>query len=61
MGHLTVAHIAEAPAVSWNTANDAVLAEGCRVLLSDPARFEGVAVIRRRRARLAPQGEATAT
>jgi transposase len=31
--------------VSWNTANDAVLAEGKRVLIEDPARFDGVAVI----------------
>jgi transposase-like protein len=35
--HLTVARIAEALAVSWHTANDAVLAEGQRVLISDPA------------------------
>ena len=42
VGHLTVARIAEALAVSWNTANDAVLEEGRRVLISDPARFEGV-------------------
>lgn len=28
-----------------NTANDAVLAEGRRVLIDDPGRFEGVAVI----------------
>ena len=40
--HLTVARIAEALAVSWDTANDAVLAEGRRVLINDPARFEGV-------------------
>jgi transposase len=32
-------------AVSWHTANDAVLAEGHRVLIEDPTRFEGVAVI----------------
>lgn len=29
----------------WNTANNAVLAEGRRVLIADPARFDGVAVI----------------
>ncbi len=29
--HLTVARVAEGPAVAWNTANDAVLAEGKRV------------------------------
>ncbi len=43
--HLTVARIAEGLAVAWNTANDAVLAEGKRVLISDPARFDGVTVI----------------
>ncbi len=31
--------------MSWTTANDAVLAEGKRVLLDDPARFDGVRVI----------------
>jgi len=40
--------IAEGLAVAWNTANDAVLAEGRRVLISDQARFDGVAVIRGR-------------
>ncbi|WP_330445799.1 ISL3 family transposase [Kocuria rhizophila] len=43
--HLTVARVAEALAVSWNTANDAVLAEGKRVLFDDPARFDGVRAI----------------
>jgi transposase len=43
--HLTVARIAEALAVSWDTANDAVLAEGRRVLINDPTRFDGVRVI----------------
>jgi transposase len=43
--HLTVARVAEGLAVSWNTANDAVLAEGTRVLIDDPGRFDGVAVI----------------
>lgn len=43
--HLTVARVAEALAVACDTANDAVLAEGGRVLIADPARFEGVAVI----------------
>ena len=28
--------------MSWNTANDAVLAEGKRVLIDDPHRFDGV-------------------
>ncbi|PQM49847.1 ISL3 family transposase [Mycolicibacter virginiensis] len=43
--HLSVARVAEALAVSWNTANNAVLVEGHRVLIADPARFDGVAVI----------------
>jgi hypothetical protein len=43
--HLTVARVAEGLGVSWNTANDAVLAEGTRVLIEDPARFDGVTVI----------------
>ncbi|WP_345045812.1 ISL3 family transposase, partial [Georgenia daeguensis] len=43
--HLTVARVAEGLGVSWNTANTAVLAEGRRVLIEDPTRFEGVKVI----------------
>jgi transposase len=43
--HLSVARVAEGLAVSWNTANNAVLAEGQRVLIADPARFDGVRVI----------------
>ena len=43
--HLTVARVAEGLGVSWNTANDAVLAEGQRVLIDDPHRFDGVTVI----------------
>jgi transposase len=31
--------------VAWNTANDAVLADGKRVLIEDPGRFDGVKVI----------------
>jgi hypothetical protein len=31
---LTVARVAEGPGVSWNTGNDAVLAEGGRVLIA---------------------------
>ena len=45
VAHLTVARIAEGLAVSWNTANDAVLAEGQRALIDDPKRFDGVQVI----------------
>jgi transposase len=43
--HLSVARVAEALAVAWNTANAAVLAEGRRVLIADPRRFDGVQVI----------------
>jgi transposase len=43
--HLTVARVAEALGVRWNTANDAVLAEGQRLLIDDPARFDGVTAI----------------
>ena len=43
--HLSVARVAEGLAVSWNTANTAVLTEGQRLLIADPARFDGVAVI----------------
>ena len=43
--HLTVARVAEGLAVSWGTANDAVLAEGKQVLIDDPDRFDGVAVV----------------
>jgi len=43
--HLTVARVAEGLGVSWNTANDAVLAEGKRVLIDDPDRFDGVRVL----------------
>ncbi len=43
--HLSVARIAEGLGVAWNTANDAVLAEGRRVLIADPARLDRVAVI----------------
>ena len=43
--HLTVARVAEGLGVAWNTANDAVLAEGRRVLIEDPHRFDGVTAI----------------
>ena len=36
---------AEELGVAWNTANDAVLAEGKRVLIDDPAGFDGVQVV----------------
>ena len=43
--HLTVARVAGALDVAWDTANDAVLAEGKRALINDPARFDGVTTI----------------
>jgi transposase len=43
--HLTVARVADGLGVSWNTANEAVLGEGKRVLIEDPGRFGGVRVI----------------
>ena len=43
--HLTVARVAEGLGVSWNTANNAVLAEGKRVLIEDRTRFDGVRVV----------------
>ena len=43
--HLSVARVAEALDVAWNTANNAILAEGRRVLIEDPGRFDGVRVI----------------
>jgi transposase len=45
VGHLTVARVAEGLGVAWNTANDAVLAEGKRMLIDDPHRFDGVRVV----------------
>ncbi|AND15263.1 ISL3 family transposase [Rathayibacter tritici] len=45
VGHLTVARVAAGLGVSWHTANAAVLAEGKRVLIDDPTRFEGVTTI----------------
>jgi transposase len=43
--HLTIARVAEALAVSWNTGNDAVLVEGQRLLINDLHRFDGVTAI----------------
>ena len=43
--HLTVARVAEGLGVAWNTANDAVLAEGKCTLVDDSARFDGVRVL----------------
>lgn len=43
--HLSMARVAEGSGVAWDTANDAVLAEGSRVLINDPTRFGGVTCI----------------
>jgi len=43
--HLTVARVAEGLVVAWGTANAAVLAEGERVLINDPRRFDGVKAV----------------
>ncbi len=43
--HLSVARVAEGLAVSWDTANDAVLVEGKRVLIENRGRFDAVTVI----------------
>ena len=40
--HLSVARIAEGLGVAWDTANNAVLAEGRRVLIDEEHRFDGV-------------------
>lgn len=45
VAHLTVARVAEGLGVAWDTVNNAVLAEGKRLLINDPTRFEGVKVI----------------
>ena len=45
VAHLTVARVAEGLGVAWDTANNAVLAEGQRVLIADPTRFDKVTVI----------------
>jgi hypothetical protein len=38
--HLSMARVAEGLGVSWDTANSVVLAEGKRVLIDDPDRFD---------------------
>ncbi|TJZ96106.1 ISL3 family transposase, partial [Dermacoccus nishinomiyaensis] len=43
--HLTVTRVAAGLGVSWSAANTAVLAEGKRRLIDDPARFDGVTTI----------------
>ncbi|VEH92086.1 Transposase and inactivated derivatives [Propionibacterium australiense] len=45
VNHLSMSRIAAALGVAWNTANDAVLAEGKRVLIEEPGRLDDVAVV----------------
>jgi transposase len=45
VSHLSVSRVAAGLGVAWHTANSAVLAEGKRVLINDPARFDNVTVI----------------
>ena len=45
LDHLSVSRVAAMLGVSWHTANDAIIAEGHRRLIDDPARFDGVRVI----------------
>lgn len=40
-----MARIAQGLAVAWDTANEAVLAEGLRLVINDPTRFEGVRAV----------------
>ena len=43
--HLTVARVADGLAAEWNIADNAVFAEGKRVLIADPRRLDGVRVL----------------
>jgi len=45
VNHLSMTRIAAALGVAWNTANDAVLAEGQRMLIDSPGRLDGVTVV----------------
>lgn len=45
LAHLSVARVAAGLGGAWDTANDAILAEGRRVLINDPGRFDGVQVL----------------
>jgi transposase len=42
---MAISQVARGLGVSWDTANDAVLTEGRRILISDPHRCDGVKVI----------------
>lgn len=43
--HLTVARMAEGLGMGWNTANDAMLAQGKCVLIDEPDRFDAVTAV----------------
>ncbi|QUW17848.1 ISL3 family transposase [Agrococcus sp. Marseille-Q4369] len=43
--HLSMARVASGLGVAWHTANSAVLAEGRRLLIDDPARLDGVTTL----------------
>jgi len=43
--HLSMSRIGAGLGVAWNTANGAVLNEGHRLLIDNPARFDGVRVL----------------
>ena len=45
LDHLSVSRVAAGLGVSWSAANSAILTEGCRRLIDDPARFDGVTTI----------------
>lgn len=45
LDHLTVSRVAAGLGVSWHTANNAVLEEGHRPLISDPTGVDAVQVI----------------
>lgn len=45
LDHLSVSRVAAGLGVSWSTANSAILAEGHRRLIDDPARFDGATTI----------------
>lgn len=45
LDHLSVARVEASLGVAWDTANDAVLAEGQRTLIADATRFDGVQVL----------------
>ena len=45
VNRLSVSRIAAALGVAWSTANDAVLAEGQRLLTDQPGRLDGVPVV----------------